>query len=390
METVDTDQQHPHGVARVDLLVAGLTLLLNASTAAFTATKHGEPPFTIPALAVLTVGALGLVWRRRLPVTTLAVVGIAAALYGAADWPDPLIPFGVFVALATVFEFSSPPVKWSAWAITVLAASIGTALIADSDALDWWTAALVVTGAPLVGDYLRARRRLFVAVTARIHRLEAERLRALDDARAAERTRVARELHDVVAHHVTMLVVQAEAAASEPALAGTATQSAFDDLARSGRDAMIELRRLLGVLRSGESPALIAPRPTLRDLDALVTDVDAAGATVTVQVNGPVDTLPTAVDLAAFRIVQEGLTNVVKHAPGSKAAVTITPTDRDLAILITNTPTPRGGATPGLSNHGVGLIGLHERAELLGGTLTSGPGPLGGFRLEAHLPLDTA
>lgn len=376
-------------VARSDLLVAGVTLVLNASTAAFTATKHGEPPFGVAAFAVLAVGALALIWRRRFPATTLAAVGVTAGIYGAMDWPDPLIPFGVFVALATVFEHSRPAVKWTAWAITALAALAGTAAVADSDALDWWTAVLVIAGAPLVGAYLRTRRQLLEEATERIHRLQAERLRAADDARAAERTRVARELHDVVAHHVTMLVVQAEAAASRPALAGTATQSSLDDLARSGRAAMTELRGLLGVLRHGDTPPLITPQPTLGDLDKLVADVEASGVTVGVAVDGPLDSLPTAVDLTAFRIVQEGLTNVVKHAPCSKAEVAVTSSGHDLAIVITNTPAPSGNGGRDRSDGGVGLIGLHERAELLGGTLSAEPGPLGGFRLEAHLPLDT-
>lgn len=279
--------------------------------------------------------------------------------------------------------------KWSLLAITALATFVGTAWITDSDALDWWTAVLVVVGAPLIGDYLRAKKRLLEEASARIRRLEAERLHALDDARAAERARVARELHDVVAHHVTMLVVQAEAAASRPDLPAASARSIFDDLARSGRAAMTQLRLMLGVLRSDRS-VLATPQPTLRNLDTLLAEVAASGATVSVDIDGPVDTLSTSVDLTAYRIVQEGLTNVVKHAPGSSAKVTITSTDRDLAVVIVNAPAPLTQHSGHRVGDGTGLIGLHERVALLGGTLTTCPGPLGGFRLEAHLPSDTA
>lgn len=376
-------------VTRYDVLVAGVTLVLGASTAAFTATKHGEPRFTPAAFAVLAFGALALITRRRFPASTLIVVGVTAAVYGAFDWPDPLLPFAVFVALSTVFERCPPATKWTAWAASAASAMLGTALIKDSDALDWWTAVFMVTAAPLAGDYLRARRRLLEEANARIERLEAERLHALDDARAAERARVARELHDVVAHHVTMLVVQAEAAASQPALAGTATQSSFDDLARSGRAAMTELRRMLGVLRSNGDAPLTAPQPTLRALDALVADVTSSGIAVTVQRAGSLDALPIAVDLTAYRIVQEGLTNVVKHAPGASAVVAITPAANDLTVTVTNTQGARRTGPEAPTGRGVGLIGLSERVELLGGTLAAGPQPLGGYRLQARLPMET-
>ena len=394
--SLHTAPHHRWGVTTFDVVVAIVTLMLSASTAAFTATKEGEPPFTAAALGVLTLGTLALVWRRMSPAATLLVVGIAAAVYGAVDWSDPLLPFGIFVALAAVFEYASPVVKWSAWTITSATALVVTAIVGDSDALDWWTASFIVIAAPLVGDYMQARRRLVDEATARIDRLEAERLHALADARAAERTRVARELHDVVAHHITLLVVQAEAAASTPSLTGVAAQSVFDDLARGGRTAMNELRSVLSVLRSGDSPPAIAPQPTLRDLDSLVAGVESSGVKVSVEVTGPIEELPVSVNLAAYRIVQEGLTNVVKHAPGSSVDVSIARAERELAILITNTPITTPTNTPAVrdiaplaSDVGVGLIGLHERVGLLGGTFTAGPHPLGGFQLEAHIPTES-
>lgn len=390
VDVVEHRRDRSQQTGRQDLLVAGVTLLLSASTAAFTATKSGEPAFGAAAFAVLGVAAAGLVWRRRFPIAALVVASVAAAVYGAFDWPDPLLPFGVFLALATVFEHSSATAKWTAWGVLTLASVIGTAWITDSDALDWWTAALVVVGSPLIGDYLRTRKRLLEEATARIHRLEVERLVELDHARAAERARVARELHDVVAHHVTMLIVQAEAAASRAEMAGSQSQSTFDELARGGRVAMSELRQMLGALRSEDDSLLTAPRPTITDLDALLTDITASGVTVNLSVSGPVDSLPAAVDLATYRVVQEGLTNVVKHAPRSPAEVTISSTGDGITVLVLNSPAPENRAAEEKGGEGVGLIGLCERVELLGGTVSARPGPLGGFRLEAHLPLDAA
>ncbi len=373
-------------ITGVDVLVAAVAFGLSASTAAFNATKVGEPSFTALGLGVLAAGSLPLVWRRRFPVPSLIVTGAGAAVYGTVDWSDPLLPFGLFVALSAVFEYSRPGVKSAAWAATAASALIGTGLVADSDALDWWVAGCIVIAAPLVGDYLRARRQLVDETKARLDLLEAERLHELAGARAAERTRVAGELHDVVAHHITMMVVQAEAAASRTNLAGAAAQASFDDLARSGRSAMNQLRSLLGVLRSGDGPTPIAPQPTLDHLEELVSGVRAAGATVSVEITGPIQPLPIGVGLAAYRVIQEGLTNAVKHAPGAPIEVCVTPSEDDLGVRVTNAAAARY-VTPVCSGPGTGLIGLHERVSLLGGTLVAEHRPLGGYRLEAHFPV---
>lgn len=381
-----TTSERSQRITGVDVVVAAIAFGLSASTAAFNATKDGEPSFTALGLGVLAAGSLPLVWRRRFPAPSLIVAGVGAALYGIVDWSDPLLPFGLFVALSAVFEYSRPSVKWAAWAATAASALIGTGLVADSDALDWWVAGCIVIAAPLMGDYLRARRRLVDETRARLDLLEAERLHELAGARTAERTRVAGELHDVVAHHITMLVVQAEAAASRADLSGAAARASFDDLARSGRSAMNELRSLLGVLRSGDRPSPIEPQPTLDDLEDLVAGVRAAGATVSVAIGGPVQALPIGVELAAYRVIQEGLTNAVKHAPGAPIEVSVNPAADDLAIRITNAAAV-GRVSPLSSGPGSGLIGLHERVALLGGTLVAEHRPLGGYRLEAHFPV---
>ena len=155
-------------------------------------------------------------------------------VYGIADFPDPLLPFGPLVALANVFERCRPPAKAAVWVGSATAAVIATVLTRDSDALDWWGAAFVLVAGPLVGDYLRTRRQLVDEATARLELLESELLAPSPTRGPPSERGVARELHDVVAHDVTMLVVQAEAAASRPPADGTAAAAVFDDLARSG------------------------------------------------------------------------------------------------------------------------------------------------------------
>ena len=350
---------------------------------------------TVAAAVVLAAGSLPLCWRRTHPLAVWFAVGAVAAVYGIADWPDPLLPFAPLLALVSVFERCPIRTRAVVWVISATAALGITALARDADALDWWTAGFVVVAGPLAGDYLRKRRLLIEQSQARARRLESERAQAVADARAAERVRVARELHDVVAHHVTMLVVQAEAAASQHTLARPApdrsqTQAAFDELARNGRAAMNELRQLLGALRHGTDPAPMVPQPGLADLDELLAGIRASNVHVSADIDPATAALPTVTGLAAYRVVQEGLTNVVKHAPGANARVGLRIVGHELAVTVTNDPPAH---TPARLGHtaeamGVGLIGLRERVQLLGGTLDTTPLAHGGFRLDAHLPLE--
>ena len=379
-----------------DIAVAAATWLAAASTAAFTGLEDGEPRFTLAAALVLAAGAAPLCWRRSHPVPVWAAVSVATAAYGAAEWPDPILPFAALVALVSVFERCSTRTKAIVWVISAVIAVVVATVAGDAEALDWWLAAFVLLAGPLAGDYMRQRGLLVEQAEARSRLLEAERAQALADARAAERARVARELHDVVAHHVTMLVVQAEAAASQHTATRAApdpvqTQATFDELARNGRAAMSELRQLLGALRPGADPAPIAPQPGLGDLAELFAGVAASQVRVTADVDPAATSVPTATGLAAYRVVQEGLTNVVKHAPGARAHVRVCVQEGALDVTVTDelpaghrdAASPAGAGPPA----GVGLVGLRERVELLGGTLEATPVDRGGFRLTARLPL---
>jgi signal transduction histidine kinase len=337
------------------------------------------------AAALLVAIAVTLLWRRRFPTLVWLAVGIGSAVYGAVDWADPLIPFAALVALAAVFEFSSSRTRFVILGVTVAIAALSTGLAGDSNALDWWTVTFIVVGGPLAGAYLRTRQNLIDELRQRAEDLEVQRQLEVEGARNAERARVARELHDVVAHHVTLLVVQAEAAASRTEMDDASRRIAFDAVASSGREAMSELRMLIGLLR-GDERAPTAPRPSLCRLEELVDGVQASGVGVEMSVTGSVSDLPSAIDLAAYRVVQESLTNVIKHAPGSAAAVSIDVTPSEVVIVVDNDGSVWRDAPTGEFRLGAGLVGMRERVELLGGQLSYLRRQLGGFRVEARIP----
>ncbi len=203
-------------------------------------------------------------------------------------------------------------------------------------------------------------------------------------AAAEERARIARELHDVVAHHVSLIAVQAVAADdvfdSRPDLAREALRA----IESSGRAALAELRRLLGTVRPDAEGDGHDPQPGLAQLDALVTAVRAAGVEVAVRYEGTPVQAPAGVDLSAYRIVQEALTNTLRHARARHAAVTVRYTPAAVEVEVQDDGRGAGGAVEG----GHGIVGMRERVALLGGTLQVGPGPRGGFRVRAALPLE--
>ncbi|CAA9556297.1 MAG: Two-component system sensor histidine kinase, partial [uncultured Thermoleophilia bacterium] len=205
------------------------------------------------------------------------------------------------------------------------------------------------------------------------------------EAVAEERARLARELHDVVSHSVAVMIVQAEAGDvlldDDPARA----RSALRSIAASGRDALLDLRRLLGVLRAEEGAAALGPQPGVGAIESLLDDVRAAGLDVDLAVEGRPEPLPVALDLSAYRIVQEGLTNVIRHAGGARARVTLRYEDGRLGVEVSDdghAPASPAGAA------GRGLIGVRERVALYGGEVEAGPRADGGFTLRAVLPLD--
>ncbi|MCB5180034.1 sensor histidine kinase [Streptomyces antimicrobicus] len=245
----------------------------------------------------------------------------------------------------------------------------------------------------VLGDSLRTRRAYYAQLVERNQRLEKEREAQAKVAVAAERARIARELHDVVAHNVSVMVVQADGAAYVMDVAPEQAKEALQTISGTGRQALAEMRRLLGVLRTGEPQESedYVPQPDVEQIEVLVEQVRAAGLAVDFEVEGAPRQLPSGVELTAYRIVQEALTNTRKHGgPDAKASVRLVYFDDGLGLLVEDDG--RGAAHElyedgGADGAGHGLIGMRERVGMVGGTLEAGPRPGGGFRISALLPL---
>jgi signal transduction histidine kinase len=346
------------------------------------------------AVALVAVQSLPLVWRRRWPLAVSLVTGLATAAYGLAPYPDLAmpVPLGGVIGLYSVAAWGSrrAALLAGAVALAVLVVVLGLPRT-DADLVDAAFVSFALAGAWLLGDRARVQRALTAELAERALRLERERAGEAQRAVASERARIARELHDVVAHHVSMMVVQAEAGPvaveGDPARAA----GAFEAIAATGRQALVEMRRLLGVLRGdgdGDQGPSLAPKPGLADVGSLVEQVGRAGLRVELVVEGPEAPLPAGVDLSAYRIVQEALTNAVKHGGPGRARVLVRYGEHDLEVQVRD----EGGRGPALARPaggraGQGLVGMRERVNLFGGELHAGPGPDGGFTVDARLPL---
>ncbi|WP_236243250.1 sensor histidine kinase [Streptomyces sp. CC228A] len=248
----------------------------------------------------------------------------------------------------------------------------------------------------VLGDSMRTRRAYFAQLEERAARLEREREAQAKVAVAAERARIARELHDVVAHNVSVMVVQADGAAYVLDAAPDQARQALETISSTGRQALAEMRRLLGILRTGEHEEAgeYVPQPDVGQIEDLVEQVRTAGLPVDFKIEGTPRPLPSGVELTAYRIVQEALTNTRKHGgPDAGASVRLMYFDDGLGLLVEDDG--RGAAQEmyedgGADGSGHGLIGMRERVGMVGGTLDAGPRPGGGFRISALLPLKPA
>jgi signal transduction histidine kinase len=333
---------------------------------------------------LLAVQFAALVWRRRAPVAVAIVVGAAAFAYGSANLPDPAINFPFALAVYSVAAFRPRRVSVPFAVAIVLVAAVVLALDEQADAADVVVNYFVGLTSWVVGDTMRGQRE-------RAELLAARRDDAAERAAADERVRIARDLHDVVAHHISVIAVQAEAAqevaATDPARASQAMATVSD----TARAALGELRRALGVLRS---EAGRSPQPQLAAVDDLVDSVRRAGLAVDVRTTGEARPVDGVVGVTAYRVVQEALTNVLRHAPASRARVDLDFCDGALVVTVADdgrgARAPRrgsGGGARGGSGGGHGLIGMRERVAAVGGELDVGPAPDGGFNVRARLPL---
>jgi signal transduction histidine kinase len=362
--------------------VLGLAIFVAALIAA--STYHGAAAAPLYALAALAT--LPLLVRCLFPVPVLAVVVVATAVVGLA-YRGGWWPFAAILALYTVAAHCPrrTSLRAGAAALVVLAAPIFYRI--DWRALGWHDLELVagrlapLVAAWLLGAYVRTRREYLRAVEERAAQLEREQEANARRAAAEEQARIAREVHDVVAHNLSVIIVQATAAdevfASDPADA----QRAVRTIGSTARRALDELRYVLGA--SGQPPAL-APQPTLGGLEALLEQVRATGLEVELEIVGEQRELPPALELSAYRIVQEALTNTLRHAAAEHATVTLRfdPEAVSVDVLDDGSAPPSAGG-----GNGRGLIGMRERVTTFGGQLEAGPDNAGGFRVSARLPV---
>ncbi|GGN50342.1 two-component sensor histidine kinase [Streptomyces albiflavescens] len=335
-----------------------------------------------PAMAGSLLGALALTLRRRLPLTTFvltlptalvtdAAVAPMAALYTLSSLSRHRLLLGGCALIYAVTDFL--PWPWS---------SMDASEMAQTNNLFHLSYALATAAAPVfLGQLVQARRELSLRLADISEAREHERLLTAQNVLAKERAQLAREMHDVVSHQVSLIAVQA--GALQVGGQDAETRQAAATIRRLSVQTLEELRHMVSVLRaSGSRPTELTPQPSLADLECLV---DASGIEAKLETDLP-DELPPTVQRAVYRTVQEALTNVRKHAPGATATVRINHRGGALCTTITNTaPTRPAFALPS-AHHG--LVGLAQRAEILGGTVTSGPTDQGGYELCLELPVE--
>jgi signal transduction histidine kinase len=345
---------------------------------------HGLKQPGLAVVLLIELSVLPLAVRRSRPLAVLATT-LAAAIIGDLLFSGFLLP-GPVIALYTVAAHCERRVALAAAGITgvalVVPAVAGKGVSSAGFAVAMYA---VFTVAWVLGDNLRTRRAYLVEVEARAERLERDREERARRAVAAERSRIARELHDVISHNVSVMVVQAAAGKDVFASQPERARDALGSIESIGREALVELRRLLGVVSpddDAEDPGY-APQPGLARLPELVEQVGAGGLRVNLTVTGQPRDLPVGVDLSAFRIVQEALTNTLKHASASRADVSVRYMDASLEVEVLD-----DGVAGDPGGRGRGLVGMRERAALLGGELSAGPRPAGGFGVRARMPLE--
>ncbi len=374
----------PKGQQLDRIVAAGLVVFGQIEVWAGTAVPGPRGAAAICSLAITTPVA----FRRRWPLGAGTVVlaattvqglvggygsslaqGISyfCALYGIAVWTDTrrfLAGIGVLVT-GNALSLLQP----------------GGGDIKTAGVFTW----VPILAMVLVRGAVRGRQLQAEALAARAELLEREQAVRANEAVAEERARIARELHDLVAHNVSVMVVQAGAERHALPADQTSTREALTSIELAGRQALAEARRLLGMLRRNGDGEELEPQPSLAHVDVLIEQVARAGLPVTLAVEGERTALPAGVDLCAYRIVQEGLTNALKHAGPAHAAVTLRYAPGALDVEVRDDG--RGAASPNGDGAGHGLIGMRERVGLYGGRLAAGPGEDGGFEIHAHLPL---
>jgi signal transduction histidine kinase len=369
------------------LLVASLLLLAWFEIWVEPIFQSGMPGPRVPLTLLATVAVVPLVARRAFPLAALSVICVgmvAVGVVGQADQSTFVLLLGLLVGTYSLAAYATPRHALAGAAMVVVATILfETLTFRDKTLVDVFVPALFLAAAFFGGQQVQRQRQRagelaeHAALQARSHRLE------MHAALVAERTRIARELHDVVAHAISVMGVQAGAARRTLAPGQDAQHGALLDVERLGREALVEMQRMLGMLRPADEQQGIGPLPDLAQIPALAVDARRTGIRVDLDISGDLDHLAPSQQLSVYRIVQEALTNVRKHAHASSVRITIGRCGDELEVMIaddgkgvTNDPPP-----------GNGLIGMRERAAIHHGTLYAGPGDEHGFTVRARLPI---
>ena len=361
-----------------------VTLVLCVANMVGAFAHPGQLLLAVPVVAPLPLAARYpmLAWRAGWLALLLAPL-VPAGWWG--DWPwGPGQIFAMLGAFCLAGIRQQRPALWWMWALTLIPWWLWLAGTADPNGPA--AATVVFTAVVIAVDNIGSRLRVQYALAAQTERAEDERARR---AVLEERTRIARELHDVVAHHMSLIAVRAETAPYRLTGLPESARDEFGSLSEVAREALAEMRRLLGVLRH-DGPADLAPQPELTDLPSLVDTARRAGLSVQLSAPAALDHVPAGVGLCAYRIVQESLSNASQHAPGAAVTVSVGHDRGAVLLRVANGPGGPGGPVgPPVNGHGPGhgLTGMRERVALLGGSLSAGPSPDGGFVVSAVLPL---
>ena len=367
---------------RLDVLTPGAVGLAGLA-ALVVSDEPGARPTDPVAFALLLAMAAPLAWRRRWPTSVVAIVSLVALVSFALGYPGgpPTIPL-----LVALYSVAVAGHRW--WTVVVTLVFAGGGLVfralveAESLVSIAFNSALFVL-VSLLGDGVHSRRKLAAETRERLRLADAEREAETQRQVTEERLRIARELHDVMAHSVTTLSIQAAAALDSLDAHPQQARSMLTSMRAASRQAMQELRATVSLLReAGDSETTRHPAPRLGQLEQLVSGAEQAGLQVEVIKTGSVHALPPAVEVTAYRVVQEALTNVIRHADAAGVRVSLGYTPTRLTIQVDDD----GSGPPAVAGGGFGLEGLRERVAAIGGTFRSGPAPARGFRLRAELP----
>lgn len=347
-------------------------------------------PRDVPLPASLTLTAVmcvPLIWRRRWPRAVFALICLAAFVQWLTWINLATTDVAVFVVMYTVA--TQCVLRWSLAALAIVEAGMlmETARLVSLEQDQWsGTAsyAVVIAGIWLSGMYVNTRRKYTLSLEERALRLERERDAQAEVSAASERARIARELHDVIAHSISVMVIQADGASYAVDTDTERAKRATQAIGNIGRQALTEMRRMLGVLREGDANATLAPQPGVEQLPDLIQQTRTAGLPVEYAVSGEPLPLPAGLELVVYRIAQEALTNVMKHAgPSATAHVSLDYGDLSIQVRVRDD----GRGTTFSDGRGHGLVGMRERATVYGGEVRAAPVAGGGFEVVAWLPV---